>query len=216
MSERKQLHILYAIIAALLVCLLSLTYVYAKYVREVPLEGEVIISGQLATKLELFESAVKRQTDGTYKLLDTEVTESQSYILMPGVDVPKDPQIRITGKTAIPGYLFVEVVDSSLPAKVTYTMADCWLDTSLTGANGGTVYVYASGTTPVILNNTNCSDTFNTHILENDILDVKDSFAGGSGTLLFNAYLYQKIGSAEASLADAQNSFTNNQPTTAP
>ena len=118
--------------------------VYAKYIKKTEFKGNVTIQADLAEDFKIIESQASRNEMGEYSLVsDTEVSGNE-YILMPGVDIPKDPTIKITGKTALPAYLYVEVVDniSDHPA-VTYSLADWWQPLAgVTGPNGGKVYVY--------------------------------------------------------------------------
>ena len=53
----------------------------------------------LEHKLE-YKNSENHQID-EYQLSETETVTSNSYVLMPGVDIPKDPFVRVTGKTAI-------------------------------------------------------------------------------------------------------------------
>ena len=138
--------ILAALSVILVLAAVTVGAVYAKYIRTVELFGNVTVSARLADGFALFEHTADRQTDGSYRLNTAEV-KTNTYTLLPGLDVPKDPQIRITGKTATDAYLFVEVVDgiNSDQTKITYALNDSWtrLD-GVTGGNGGAVYVYST------------------------------------------------------------------------
>lgn len=94
----------------------------------------------LEHKLE-YKNSENHQID-EYQLSETETVTSNSYVLMPGVDIPKDPFVRVTGKTAIPAYLYIEVVDQT-NSTYNYTIDSSWLPLSgCTGRNGGAVYYY--------------------------------------------------------------------------
>lgn len=182
-----------ALFAAALFCLSAVAFVaVAKYVKDVPFEGQVTFTADLADTFILTESEATRQTDGTYSLSGEQVPNN-TYILMPGVDVPKDPKITITGKTAIPAYLYVEV-SSNLPATVTYEMKGHWnLLTDVTGPKGGKVYVYDT-----LLDGTPADLTIS--ILENNTVYVSDELSRDTAaTLTFHAYLFQNIGTAKES-----------------
>ena len=137
--------------------------VYAKYIKKTEFKGNVTIQADLAEDFKIIESQASRNEMGEYSLVsDTEVSGNE-YILMPGVDIPKDPTIKITGKTALPAYLYVEVVDNISDPAVTYSLADRWQPLAgVTGPNGGKVYVYnetvdgstANMSVPIIKGNT--------------------------------------------------------------
>lgn len=133
-----------------------------KYIKTIQFNGTVTFSATLADSMVLREHQVERETDGHYETIDaiipTEVDGStvntNQYVLLPGHDIPKDPYIEITGKTSIPAYLFVEVIDGTADT-LTYTMEDHWVELSnIKGKNGGTVYVYGNADTPLAITNT--------------------------------------------------------------
>ena len=164
--------------------------VYAKYVKKTEFKGNVTVQADLVGTFELFEHIAERTTLGDYSLGATEVSGNE-YVLMPGVDIKKDPQIRITGKTEVPAYLYIEVVNK-MPDTVTYSIESCWsVVADVTGPNGGSVYVY----TPKF------TTDMNIKIIVNDILTVKDSLVhpvAESYSLDFYAYMAQKNGEATA------------------
>ena len=106
----------------------------------------------LAEDVILQEHKAERNLDGSYSLTDQIATADpngnyNSYALLPGLDIPKDPYITIMKKTPIEAYLFVEVVekgDVGTDGKViTYAMDSSWLKLNgVTGKHNGTVYVY--------------------------------------------------------------------------
>ena len=118
--------------------------VYAKYIKKTDFKGNTVtIQANLADDFTLTESKANRTEMGDYVLDTTTPVQTNQYVLMPGVDIPKDPTIKITGKTALPAYLYVEVVDNISDPAVTYSLADWWqLLAGVTGPNGGKVYVY--------------------------------------------------------------------------
>lgn len=164
--------------------------VYAKYIKKTEFKGNVTIQADLAEDFKIIESQASRNEMGEYSLVsDTEVSGNE-YILMPGVDIPKDPTIKITGKTALPAYLYVEVVDNISDPAVTYSLADRWqLLADVTGPNGGKVYVYnetvdgstANMSVPIIKGNT---------VYVGQTLD--HSAAAKPFSIKFHAYLLQK------------------------
>lgn len=193
-----------AFLLAVLFCLSAVTFVaVAKYIKDVPFSGNVTFTADLAETFTLTESEAKRKTDGTYSL-DTGTSKAENpYTLMPGVDVPKDPKITIEGKTAVPAYLYVEVLESKdFPATVTYSMATGWTALDITGPEGGKVYVYGTvldGTTP----------NLTIPILENDTLKVSQNLLRGTtATMTFYGYMAQQV----SAYANATETFTANFP----
>ena len=182
-----------AFLLAVLFCLSAVTFVaVAKYIKDVPFSGNVTFKADLVETFTLTESEATRKTDGTYSLNTSKSVESNPYTLMPGVDVPKDPKITIEGKTAVPAYLYVEVIYiDSLPEDVaipiTYSMATGWEALGITGPNGGKVYVYGTvldGTTP----------NLTIPILENDTLKVSQNLLRGTtATMTFYGYMAQQV-----------------------
>lgn len=139
--------------ALLLACLA--TGIAAKYIRSVTWQSVVTFSADLAKSIELYEHEAEKQPDGSYKLTDEKVT-GNTYTVMPGVDIPKDPCITIEGKSAIDAYLYIEVSDdisSVTGVYITYALEEHWmLLENVTGKQGGKVYVYSEdGTNPTVL-----------------------------------------------------------------
>ena len=127
-----------------------------KYVLQAdPLNATVHFSAKLAENMKLVEHQAVRQNDGSYELNGTEVTVN-SYELIPGLDVEKDPYISITGKTPLAAYLYLEVTDGlGASSGITYTLESHWIKLSeQTNADSSvtTVYVYGSGGTAVTIN----------------------------------------------------------------
>ena len=82
--------------------------VSAKFMGEKDVKGSVGLKADLAESITVYEHVAIRQTDGSYELDSSAVTEEgQTYMLMPGVDIYKDPTVRVTGYTGVPAYLFV-------------------------------------------------------------------------------------------------------------
>lgn len=191
-----------AFLLAVLFCLSAVTFVaVAKYIKDVPFSGNVTFTADLVETFSLTESEATRNTDGTYSLDTDTSTDENPYTLMPGVDVPKDPKITITGKTAVPAYLYVEVLESeNFPATVTYSMATGWEALDITGPKGGKVYVYGT-----VLNGTTPDLTI--PILENDTLKVSQNLLRGTtATMTFYGYMAQQV----SAYANATETFTAN------
>lgn len=151
--------------------------VSAKYVTERTLQSQVTFTAKLAEKMVLEEYEVVRTPKGDYAYEtqpDTNhyiTVKSNSYVLMPGVDIVKKPYIQISQKTPIKAYLFLEIVGHQPGAEtngVKYTLEDEWqpamtgegaTQTQFTGKNQGLVYVYSSDGNPVELDENLTQDT---------------------------------------------------------
>ena len=137
-------------------------FVYSKYVKQDKLNGTLNITAELG-KIQLLEHEAVKTDKGDYIfteiLLPTETKKGNTYDhVLPGLDIPKDPHIVVTGKTPIPAYIFVEVVEDEnfdeynghVQNKLAYSLTSSWKKLeSVTGEHGGTVYVYASGDTAI-------------------------------------------------------------------
>lgn len=118
-----------------------------KYIQTISQKETVTFTARLAESVELREHKAKRTDTGKYALSKTDyiTNETQSYILIPGLDVDKDPHIVITGKTDIPAYLYIEVVDSPANPAITYQLEKHWQKTDKKESqHEGTVYIFCS------------------------------------------------------------------------
>ena len=162
--------------------------VYAKYIRTFEQTVNVTVTADLAESVALYESQAVKKDDGSYSLNSESRVTQNTYTLLPGLDVPKDPTIEIVGKTNVPAYLYIEVVDK-LNASIAYTLKSEWLDISVTGKNGGKVYVYAKDGVPVKLQS---FDKLTIGILEDNKLIISDSLPRDTEvSLTFHAYMAQ-------------------------
>lgn len=196
-----------AFLLAVLFCLSAVTFVaVAKYIKDIPFTGNVTFKADLAETFTLTETQAVRQTDGSYILSGEQVTQN-TYILMPGVDVPKDPKITITGKTTVPAYLYVEICPD-LPATVTYGIMPHWKALGIKGPHGGDVYVYAYPDGTVIILDGTVKD-LTIRILDKDTLYVSDQLdRGTTATMTFYGYMAQQV----SAYANATETFTANFP----
>lgn len=115
-------------IAAVLVILALTGFVVGKYMMTVTAgNGTIKVNARLATSMKLQESKAVRRDNGKYTLSETQYVAGNAYILIPGVDIPKDPHVVITGKTEIPAYLYVKVTCNN--DAISYTLRDYWVPT---------------------------------------------------------------------------------------
>lgn len=164
------------------------------------------------TSAELFDDPDKQFTlwehkakddngDGVYTLDNSTKVTSNSYSILPGVNIPKNPTVDVEGLEEH-AYLYIKVT-STLPTGLTYSIDSAnW--TALSGYNG--VYVYSgSNAENNIVKATNAApQTFTATILTGNQIVVADNYSGTSDdiTLSFDAYMVQATGNGD-SAADA-------------
>ena len=200
---KKQIRTRWLIAAAAVLLLLfmlgMIRFVRAKYAQDTSVEGRVIFTASLAEDVILRESTAQRQTDGSYQLTEPYVLEN-TYVLMSGVDIPKDPHILIQGKTNIPAYLFVEIEDTVGNDALTWAV-----DETLWEAVPGTQNVYVYKT---VLDSTPQSPIY---ILKDNRLDISQHLNCDGrtieGVLTFRVKLIQKYENADP--AQAYKGYTN-------
>ncbi len=195
-----------ALLAMVLVCAISVTgtMAYLTNTTDKPVINTFMASGdgKLADSITLLEHVAVDEKegvkDGIYELTST-TTEANSYDVLPGTDLPKDPYITITNKTTAPAYLYVDVVGKAelAEAGLTFEMDDCWKEIEVDGAaNEGTVYVYCDAQTkePVVLNDPT-ADLSEINIIKGEVIKVDSRNENVKLTdekeLTFYAYLAQ-------------------------
>lgn len=144
-KDRTLLAVLF-LLSILLIGLIS--FAKAKYMTTISgqgYEGKITFKASLASDVILQEHEAVPQPDGTYELGDELVT-ANTYTLLPGVDIPKDPHIVIKGKTPIKAFLFLEIENTLDESVITFQVdSGKWMKTKLTPKNpGATVYLYST------------------------------------------------------------------------
>lgn len=205
MKKSKRLRKLYRFLISLILILtivLGISGIVAKYRTTVSVTGNVSFSAELAESVTIFEHGVKRQEDGSYQLTDEIITgenQGNSYKVMPGVDIPKDPQIEIVGKRAIDSYLYVEVKDNlpdSIEEIVTYKLTDEWKKLNVTTGPSGnskaptSVYVYIGDSKSAKILDESFEEQ-NITILDKNIITVGEAYSETPFELEFYGYLVQ-------------------------
>ena len=203
-NKKKYLLIGSIVLALALVIALSIGLTSAKYKTANPMKGHVKFTAELAENIEILEHKTTRQDDGSYTLDPSATATAQEYKLMPGVDIPKDPYVVVTGKTSIPGWLFVEIVESEgVPETVKYSVITSdWTpltkkhsdnqDVPVTGLHGGTVYVYKAQLTGA--QNEPTEFPVLTADTKGNTLIVSDQLPRGTAAYLdFYAYICQVV-----------------------
>ena len=157
----------------------------------------------------LMEHVAVRGENGAYALTQ-ELTTANTYSVLPGVNLPKDPFISL--KNVEEAYLYVEVVDA-LPETLTYAMDTNWVAlkdgaTAVTGPHGGEIYAW-NVKLPAV------TDAKIYNILKDKQIVVSSSFtapvdvpADYTETLSFYGYLAQGAGQDTALSAWKAANFT--------
>lgn len=129
-----------------LILLTALTGAYAKYVTERSLTGTLTVTADIGTVTVQEHKAVP-QSDGSYTLSGETTTDGNTYsVVLPGLNLPKDPHVVISGVTAdIPVYVFIKVETDTLPDTMTYELHDDWKPVD----DYTDVYVYSDTNGPV-------------------------------------------------------------------
>ena len=97
--KKKQVRARLRLLLVLTLLLLTLIgYAVGKYVEDKTIDGRVIFTATLADEVILQERTAQRQDNGSYKLV-APMCGGNAYVLLPGLDIPKDPHIVIEGKT---------------------------------------------------------------------------------------------------------------------
>lgn len=179
------------LLTAIAVLSLILTYmvgfVYAKYVQIYKTNGTVTVTVDIGT-IELREHEAVQNPDGSYSLTDTQLPDEtktgNNYILLPGLDVPKDPHVVVTKPNNLPVYIYVEVVDNlESDSGISYSMSNWTELTGVTGPHGGKVYYY----------NSKVETTETIYILDKNMVYVSQELDKDIEDLhlKFYAYMYQ-------------------------
>lgn len=222
MNKKK---ILLGVLAMALVCTLSvagtLAYLTTRTTQDVTNTFMAAGGGKLVDgTFKVEEHKAVKQADGRYLLKDgvqlgeTESVTENTYEVLPGVDLPKDPYITITDKTTAEAYLYVEVKDETGEVLEWEIDDTNWQElTSVTGKNGGQIYVYASNGTATILNGE--PEDYTVNILKDKqvtVSNVDGELNMGNASLSFYGYMAQA--SAGEGAAAAFNACFNADSTT--
>ena len=169
---RVRLILLVAVLSVILGSLIG--GVAAKYIWSTEFSGKVTFSAKLAESIVLLESEAIKNNDGSYTLNTAKPVSENSYTLLPGLDIPKDPYITVHRKTPIAAYLYVEVVESKdyREGILQYSLDDRWKKLDIAGKNGGQVYVYMNEGKTAPLAISNDPEDFTVNILKGQTLTV--------------------------------------------
>lgn len=156
--------------------------------------------------LELFEHVANQKNDGTYALGEATTTAGNAYVVMPGVNLPKDPTVNVKAASGA-YYLFVEVTkgdqvgNNDTTKALNYTVdGKNWTKLSI---NGKEVYAYTNGGTAAAI----LSGTVKAAVLKDNTITVSGNEAltsvltADNAKLTFKAYACQAAGFADATEA---------------
>ncbi len=203
-KRRIRRGLLIGLVAQLIIMAVVGGFVYSKYVKQDKLDGQISITAELGT-IQLLEHQAKKTDKGNYEFTEvlydgTVGKEGNTYDhVLPGLDIPKDPYIKVEGKTPIPAYIFVEVVadtnfdeyNGHVQNKLAYSLTSSWKKLDIAGENGGTVYVYVDGEGNPIKVTGNISEL---HILVDDKIIVSQKVnIEGEASLQFYATMAQAV-----------------------
>ena len=147
--------------------------------------------------------ATDTDKDGVYTLDDTKEVNTNTYTVLPGVDLPKDPFVKTNETLKLDAYVFVEVVDETGTALHFTIDSDKWTELEgVTGPKGGKVYVMKAN------NGIAEAGAFLgpiTILTENKItvdnVEITDAAAQFGGTVTFYGYMIQAGGFADYNAA---------------
>lgn len=159
--------------------------------------GKLLDSSDKFVLLE--HEATDSDKDGVYTLNNSEV-DGNSYTILPGVDLPKDPFVKTSKPLEMDAYVFVEVVDTTGTA-ISFTVdSSKWtVLTGVTGRHGGEVYALkddggiaqageALGPVPILAEDTNGNEIT---VSNTSFTDDSDAEAKFGGDLKFYGYMIQ-------------------------
>lgn len=206
MTKKK---VILSICALVLVCVISIsgTLAYLKVTTQKPVVNTFVAAGggsllEATGSFVLDESEAVKGDKNVYTLNTAKRVTENSYEVLPGSSVPKDPTITVKGKNDVAAYLYVEIVDGT--SNINWSIADGWtrLD-GVTGKYGGAVYVYKD----TLANPTDVAGgaTYTMKVLEDDkvtIGNVENLELGDGKTMTFYAYLAQAV--IDGAVADAK------------
>lgn len=187
------------VLAIVLVVALSVAGTYAYLTAQTDTVTNTFAVAGLIDKdadFTLVESKANQQADGSYVLDTADKVKANNYVVVPGVDMPKDPTVNLKLKANIDAYVFLAVDNNLKGMSVTIDPAWGSVITTYTDKDNVVWDIYAqkvAGTTAV-------QDlTFN--VLKGQTVTVEKAAAAYDGNIVFNAYLTQATGFDTALLA---------------
>lgn len=150
--------------------------------------------------IKLQEKAVTQNTDGTYVIAEDAAWQDTgiNYVVQPGVDLPKQPAVKVDGLTA-KAYLFVGVKGDKITGKFDWNV-----DTAIwSPLMNGNTQVTKDGYTIWVLTGDVENDSYD--ILANDKVtvgkDLNPDTLTAANNIEFKAYICQAAGFENAAAA---------------
>lgn len=150
--------------------------------------------------IKLQERVVTQKTDGTYVIEEDAVWQDKGieYVVQPGVDLPKQPAVKVDGLTA-KAYLFVGVKGDKITGKFDWNV-----DTAIwSPLMNGNTQVTKGGYTIWVLKTDAANGSYD--ILANDKVtvgkDLNPDTLTAANNIEFKAYICQAAGFADAAAA---------------
>lgn len=208
-NHGKAFKVLSLVLAFVLVIGASVAGTLAWLTAQTPTVTNTFTSAELFANPEndftLWEHEAKDDDgDGVYTLNSSNEVTSNSYRILPGVNIPKNPTVDVVGLEEH-AYLYIKVT-STLPEGLTYSIdSSNW--TVLSGYDGVYVYSGPNAESNIVKATNSAPKTFEATILTDNQIVVADNYSGTSDdiTLSFNAYMVQATGNG----ADAAEAWTN-------
>ena len=205
MKRKTMRKALVMVLALAMVCVASVAGTLAYLSHETGPVVNTFVVGKLfdnaTADFAVWEHALVSSTgtNGVFTLKTGEnLTKTNTYNnVLPGVDVPKDPFVRVDGLKE-DAYLFL-VVDDNTGEHINIQMETKW-ELYKTETNGDLVYVYEETDGDYTLSANAAQNDIG--ILLNDTVTVSKDFAGGDGiNISFKAYIIQAAGLANRDAA---------------
>lgn len=182
------------VLAIVLVVALSVAGTYAYLTAQTDTVTNTFTAAGLASNFSLDESKANQQPNGSYTLDVNDRVQSNTYSVVPKVDLKKDPTVHVTLEKNVGAYVFL-AVDNNLGEGLTATIDDTqWTALNKTyTANGAEWTIYykqlAGSAAPAQVD---------INVLANQQIVVGDTVAAECGNIVFNAYLTQSAGFTSA------------------
>ncbi|MCH5321310.1 MAG: hypothetical protein J1E36_06075 [Eubacterium sp.] len=191
-------NILYWTVGSLLIITMLSVWLLSGLMAKYTVAGDATDSARVANgiQIELLEHEAV-PINGIYYLKNEEnaanpdleeITEVKEKIkndydlVIPGVDIAKDPFVRLNGTSEVDYYLYIEITESkNFPETITYSVSDDW--EPVKGKSG--VYKYKS---PI---DSGTYDDTDIYILKNNELIVSQYYYQTEFSLSFKAWVKQ-------------------------
>ena len=180
------------VLAIVLVVAMSVAGTYAYLTAQTDEVTNTFTTAGLIDKkadFTLDESKANQQPDGKYVLDTADRVKANDYVVVPGVDMPKDPTVNLKLKANIDAYVFLAVDNNLKGMSVTIDPAWGSVITTYTDENGVAWDIYAQK-----IAGTTADQTLTFNVLKGQTVTVDKAADSYDGNIVFNAYLTQATG----------------------